>query len=168
MKTTARPIIARFGFKGVLMVNTFITAVTFMSYALFHVNTPHMLIIVTLLVGGFFRSLQFTALNTLAFADVDQSQMSRASSLSSMGQQLALSVGIGLAAILLDLVRGLRHDVSGALQASDVSPVFFFIGLITMVGLFFFIPMPKNAGAEVSGKRERGHGGVLAHAVDED
>ena len=168
MKTTAGPIIARFGFKGVLIVNTFITGVSFMSYALFHADTAHWLIIVTLLVGGFFRSLQFTALNTLAFADVEQSQMSRASSLSSMGQQLALSVGIGLAAILLDLVRDLHRDVSGALQASDVSPAFFIIGLISMIGLFFFLPLRKDAGAEVSGQQARGPGGTLAHAVSED
>ena len=164
MKTTARPILARFGFKRVLVINSVITALSFMSYCLFRVDTPHALIIVTLLVGGFFRSLQFTSLNTLAFADVEQSRMSPASSLSSMGQQLSQSVGIGLAAILLDLVRHLHKDGSRALQAADVSPVFFLIGLITMIGLFFFLPLPKDAGAEVSGKQERGH----AHAVDED
>ena len=72
MKTTARPIIAWFGFKNVLVWNTIITGVIFMGYGLFTIDTPHWLIIATLLVGGFFRSLQFTALNTLAYADVDQ------------------------------------------------------------------------------------------------
>jgi EmrB/QacA subfamily drug resistance transporter len=170
MKTTARPILARFGFKRVLIVNGLITGVSFMSYYLFRSDTAHAVVITALLVGGFFRSLQFTALNTLAFADVDQSQMSRASSLSSMGQQLAQSVGIGLAALVLGLVRDMHRDASGVLRAADVSPVFVVIGVISLTGLFFFIALPSNAGAEVSGKQERGRSGapVLAHAVEED
>ena len=59
-----------------------------------------------LLTGGFFRSLQFTALNGLAYADIDQPQMSRASTMSAMGQRLAQSIGIGFAAMLLHLFRG--------------------------------------------------------------
>ena len=151
MKTTARPIISWFGFKRVLVANQVITGVILMSYALFRINTPHLVIVLVLLVGGFFRSLQFTALNTLAFADVTQAQMSRASSLSSMGQQLSQSIGIGLAAMLLSALR--TWHGSTTLQAADVSPVFLIIGLISLLGLFYFIPLPRDAGAEVSGHR---------------
>jgi EmrB/QacA subfamily drug resistance transporter len=171
MKTTARPIIGRFGFKNVLVFNTLITAVTFISYCFFRATTPHIVILLTLLVGGFFRSLQFTALNAIGYADVDQSQMSRASSLSSMGQQLAQSIGIGLAAILLEVVRGLHGTSNGPLRAADISPAFLIIGLVSLLGLVFFLPLPANAGAEVSGQRERvgRHGpAVLAHAEAED
>jgi EmrB/QacA subfamily drug resistance transporter len=158
MKTTARPIIAWFGFKRVLVGNTLITALAFMAYCLFRADTPHALIIATLLVGGFFRSLQFTALNAIAFADVDQDQMSRASSLSSMGQQLAQSIGIGLAAILLDVIRGL-HGSSG-LAAADVSPAFFVIGALNLAAVFFFLPLHRDAGAELSGKAPRADAGT--------
>jgi EmrB/QacA subfamily drug resistance transporter len=150
MKFTARPIIRWLGFKPVLVGNTLITALTFMSYCLFTAATWPVLIIATLLVGGFFRSLQFTALNAIAYADVDAAQMSRASSLSAMGQQLAQSIGIGLAAILLDLIRHLHH--SSGLAAADVSPAFFIVGVLSLAGLFFFVPLAKDAGAEVSGK----------------
>jgi EmrB/QacA subfamily drug resistance transporter len=151
MKTTARPIISRFGFKRVLIGNQIITGVILMGYALFQRTTPHILIIATLLLGGFFRSLQFTALNTLAFADIEQPRMSRASSLSSMGQQLSQSIGIGLAAMLLSSLRTLHGSTT--LQAADVSPVFAIIGALSLLGLFYFVPLPRDAGAEVSGHR---------------
>ncbi len=169
MKVTARPIIGWLGFKPVLVGNTLITSLTFMSYSLFRATTWHGLIIATLLMGGFFRSLQFTALNAIAYADVDQARMSRASSLSAMGQQLAQSVGIGLAAMLLSLIRRL-HGSSG-LKAADVSPAFFIIGVVSLAGLFFFVPLPRNAGSELSGKVDqpnrasRDPAPLLAHAA---
>ena len=167
MKTTARPIIRWFGFKTVLVGNTLIVALTFMSYTLFRASTPYLLMVSALLFGGFFRSLQFTALNTLAFADIDQPHMSRASSLSSMGQQLSQSLGIGLAALLLAGIRSAHH--SARLQAADVSPTFLVVGVTTLLGLFFFLALPRDAGAEVSGRRERGASPVplrLAEAED--
>lgn len=66
MTFTARPIIRWLGFKPVLLGNTVITALTFMSYSLFTARRGAVLIIATLLVGGFFRSLQYTALNAIA------------------------------------------------------------------------------------------------------
>jgi EmrB/QacA subfamily drug resistance transporter len=156
MKATARPIIARFGFKSVLVWNTLITSTVFMGYGLFRASTPHWLIIATLLVGGFFRSLQFTALNALAYADIEQAGMSRASSLASVGQQLSQSLGIGFAAILLGLLRH-GHGAASlhALRASDISPAFVIIGAISFLGLAFFLPLPHDVGAEVSGRRPR-------------
>ena len=151
MKATARPILARFGFKPVLVANTLVTGVIFMSYSLFKASTPQMLIVATLLVGGFFRSLQFTALNAMAYADVEQGRMSQASSLSAMGQQLSQSIGIGLAALLLHAIMGLHQ--AKTLQAADVSPAFFIIGVISLCGLFFFVGLPSDVASEVSGRR---------------
>jgi MFS family permease len=153
MKATARPIIARFGFKNVLVWNTLITSTVFMGYGLFRSTTPHVLIIITLLIGGFFRSLQFTALNALAYADIEQSGMSRASSLASVGQQLSQSLGIGFAAILLGMLR--HGHAAHALRASDISPAFVIIGAISFLGLAFFLPLPHDVGAEISGRQVR-------------
>jgi EmrB/QacA subfamily drug resistance transporter len=154
MKTTAGPILRRFGFKSVLVFNSLITAATFVSYALFRVHTPYALMVAALLVGGFFRSLQFTALNSLAFADIDHGRMSRASSLSSMVQQLSQSFGIGLAALLLASIKAAHH--SPRLTAQDISPAFVVVGLLTLLGLIFYLPLPANAGAEVSGRNSVG------------
>jgi len=149
MKTCAPPILARFGFRTTLSVNTIIVAVTFMAYALFRPTTPHWLIYAVLLTGGFFRSLQFTSLNGLAFADVDHAQMSRASTMSTMGQQLSQTVGIGMAAVLLHL--SLAHAHAGRLTAATIAPTFLVIGAVALVPLLFFLPLPNNAGAELHG-----------------
>ncbi|WP_198350910.1 DHA2 family efflux MFS transporter permease subunit [Flavisphingomonas formosensis] len=151
MKTTALPIIRRFGFRSVLIVNALAVAMTSGCYALFRVSTPHWLLLVTLLIGGFFRSLQFTALNALGYADVPAESMSRASSLSSMFQQLAQSFGVGLAAVLIHYT--VAWHGSHTLRAADIAPAFAIVALVSLFSLFFFVPLPRDAGAEVSGKR---------------
>jgi EmrB/QacA subfamily drug resistance transporter len=150
MKATARPIIRLFGFKTVLIVNAVATALTSGIYALFRPTTPHWLLILVLLIGGFFRSLQFTALNALGYADVPPALMSRASSLSSMFQQLAQSLGVGLAAILIHYTLAWRH--SPKLVAADITPAFAIVALLSLLSILFFAPLPANAGAEVSGR----------------
>ncbi|MGH7837514.1 MAG: MFS transporter, partial [Candidatus Binataceae bacterium] len=94
MKFTVSPIVRRFGFRSVLIGNGIISAILLISYAAFRPGFPTSLMIATLLAGGFFRSLQFTALNTVAYADISQPLMSRATTLSSMAQQLFLSLGV--------------------------------------------------------------------------
>ena len=152
MKTTARPILARYGFKRVLVFNTVISAIAVAATALFRPSTPYAVMMLVLLLGGFFRSLQFTALNALAYADVPQPQMSRASSLAAMMQQLSQSIGVGLAAILLHAT--LRYHHATALTADNITPAFAVIAALSMLSLLFFAGLPANAGAEVSGRQE--------------
>jgi EmrB/QacA subfamily drug resistance transporter len=149
MKTCAPPILARFGFRTTLLTNAVIVALTFMAYALFNPTTPAWLIYAVLLVGGFFRSLQFTSLNGLAFADVNHAQMSRASTLSTMGQQLSQSLGIGLAAMMLHLSLIQAH--ARHLKAATIGPCFVAIGVIALISGLFFIGLPTNAGAALHG-----------------
>lgn len=153
MKTTAPPILRRFGFRTVLVVNAVIVAVSFVAYGLFKPTTPHWLIMTVLAIGGFFRSLHFTSLNGLAFADIDQDRMSRASTTSSMVQQLVQSIGIGLAAGLIHVFMVVRGDER--LTAGAVSPAFVVVGLVTLVSLAFFIPLPRDAGAALNGRARR-------------
>ncbi len=150
MKTAAPPILARFGFKRTLTVNSVIVALLFMSYALFRAGTPHWAIYAVLLTGGFFRSLQFTSLNGIAFADVEQPRMSRASTLSTMGQQLSQSIGIGLAALLLRLFRS--HAQGAQLTAGVIAPVFVVIGFLALGSTLFFVALPADAGAALNGR----------------
>jgi len=150
MKTTARPIISRFGFKRVLIGNGILMAGFSGAYAFFTATTPHWLLIGTLLIGGFFRSLQFTALNAMGYADVPAPLMSRASSLSSMFQQLAQSLGVGLAAMLIHYTVLLRR--TAGLTAADISPAFAIVAALSLIALFFYVPLAANAGAEVSGQ----------------
>ncbi|MBJ7410005.1 MAG: MFS transporter [Phenylobacterium sp.] len=151
MKTTAPPILRRFGFRTVLLVNAVIVGLSFVAYALFRPDWPQWAIMAVLGVGGFFRSLQFTALNGLAYADIDTDEMSRAATTASMVQQLVQSIGIGLSASLLHLLM----VTAGAtrLTADTVAPAFVIVGLVTMISMFWFARLPTDAGDEMNGRR---------------
>ena len=150
MKFTAGPIIRRFGYRPVLLANTFICAFFMALYGFFTAETPHLLIIAILLTGGFFRSLQFTSLNTIAFADIPVPIMSRATTLSAVGQQLSLSFGVGIGALLLHMT--LTMSGKAHLSAADFSPAYFVIAAISLGSLIFFWPLPADAGDAVSGR----------------
>lgn len=153
MKTTAPPILRRFGFRTVLIVNGLIVAGSFVAYGLFKPTTPHWLIMTILAIGGFFRSLHFTSLNGMAYADIQQDKMSRASTTASMMQQLVQSIGIGLAATLMHFFMTQRGDTH--LTAEAISPAFVVVGLVTLISMAFFIPLPRDAGDEMNGRRPR-------------
>jgi len=151
MKTTAPPILRRFGFRTVLMVNGVICAASFMVYALFRIDTPHALIMLALAVGGFFRSLQFTSLNGMAYADLEQAQMSRGTTTASMAQQFMQSVSIGLAATLLHFLMTRRGETH--LTGETVAPAFAIFGALTLLSLIWFARLPADAGDEMNSRR---------------
>ncbi|MGB6242387.1 MAG: DHA2 family efflux MFS transporter permease subunit [Castellaniella sp.] len=111
MKLVATPIVHRFGFRRVLVWNALIAACFTAACALFQASTPVWLMVTVLLIGGFFRSLQFTAVNALTYADMDSAQMSRASSFAAMAQQLGISLGVACAATTLNLSINLRGGI---------------------------------------------------------
>jgi EmrB/QacA subfamily drug resistance transporter len=149
MKTTAGPILRRFGFRRVLIVNAVLGGALLAVYGLFESTTPHWAILTVLIVSGYFRSLQFTSVNTIAYADMPRERMSRATSFASVGQQLSLSVGIGTGALLLHLTVMARGDAT--LAAGDFAPAFFALGLLAALSALAHVPLPADAGAEVSG-----------------
>jgi EmrB/QacA subfamily drug resistance transporter len=149
MKMTAAPIIRAFGFRRVLIGNAVISSAFIMSYSLFSPATPHWLILVGLLAGGFFRSLEFTSINTLAYADVSAELMSRATSFQSMAQQLSVSIGVGIGALLLHLMMLLRGGET--LATADFTAAFLAVGIISISSVLFFLSLAREAGAEVSG-----------------
>ena len=115
MKFTASTALRWFGFRRTLIVNGLISGAFLASYALFTPTTPHWLIFSTLLAGGFFRSLEFTALNAISYADIEQPRMSRATSFASVSQQMSGAVGVAVAGDLRpdDPVRLRRRDAAG-------------------------------------------------------
>ena len=151
MKFTVGPIIRRFGFRSVLIGNGLISGLLLISYAMFRPGLPKTLMIGLLLAGGFFRSLQFTCLNTVAYADISRSMMSGASTLSSMAQQLFLSLGVTVAALVLHISLTMRG--SSTLNSNDFAAAFLVIGLLSLAATLFFVPLEHHAGAEVSGHK---------------
>ncbi len=103
MKTSVTTVLRWFGFRNVLVGNAAVGASFIFAYAFFQPSTPHVVIFILLLAGGFFRSLQMTSINTLSYAGTIAfgPMLSRATSLTSMCQQLSQSVGVGTGAMIL-------------------------------------------------------------------
>jgi len=151
MKTMAKRILERFGFRRVLTINAVIGASFVAANGFFTPDTPHWLIMILLLVGGCFRSLQFTSINAIAYADISNREMSYATSLASALQQVSLSVGVAVGAFVLEYVAGLNGDAT--ITAGDFGPAFWFVAFISALAAFIFARLHPTAGAEMSGHR---------------
>jgi EmrB/QacA subfamily drug resistance transporter len=151
MKTLAARIIRTFGFRNIMTINAIVSSVFLAACALFTASTPLLLIMIILIVGGFFRSLQFTAINTVAYAEVEPAQMSRATTLVSVNQQLAISAGVAVGAFSVESNMMLHHV--SELSAADFAPAFIVVAIISAVSTWFFYQMPVDAGHQVSGRR---------------
>lgn len=149
MKMSAAKILRRFGFRRVLIVNSFVASIFLLGIASFRPATSHIVILVFLLMGGFFRSLQFTSMNTLTYADITQKQMSKATTMASMLQQLSLSLGVATGALLLNFT--LRWNGTTELGPQDFWPAIVGVAIISGLSVLFFIPLPSDAGSEISG-----------------
>ena len=151
MKTLAGRIIRTFGFRNMMTINALVSTVFLAACALFTVHTPLLLIMIILVVGGFFRSLQFTAINTVAYAEIEPAQMSRATTLVSVNQQLAISAGVAAGAFSVESTMWWRHAT--ALDASMFAPAFVVVSIISAGSAWFFRQMPDDAGHEISGRK---------------
>ena len=99
IKPATTPLIRWLGFKKLLLINGALNVLALLACALITPQTPVWVILLVLYLGGVFRSIQFTGVSTLAFADVPAAQMSYANTLFSTATQLAVGLGISLAAI---------------------------------------------------------------------
>ncbi len=153
MKLTAQHIIRYFGFRNVILFNSVISAASILMCALFTAATPAYLIFALLLVAGFFQSLQFTATQVMGYADVDQPQMSTATSIASMAQQLSRGFGISLAATLLHL--SLLWRGAQTLTRADFVVAFAGAAAMALLCAIYGFGLHPEAAAEVSGHRAK-------------
>jgi MFS family permease len=152
MKLVTAPILRRFGFRNTLIWNGLIATVFISVCAAFRPSWPMLAIYAVLLVGGFFQSLQFTALNTVAYADIPQGRMSSATSFYATFQQMLLSVGICVSAALLALsmaVGGHRGP-----HLSDFTVAFMGVTAISLFASPVCARLPRNVGSTMTGHHE--------------
>jgi hypothetical protein len=107
--------------------------------------------ITILFVGGFFRSLQFTSINTIAYAEVEPPVMSRATSMVAAAQQVSLSTGVAVGALVVETTLRLKHGAS--MGAADFPPAFLVVALLTATAALIFMRLPVDAGAELAGRK---------------
>src|SRR5579863_1764189 len=126
MKAVVAGALRYFGYRPVLIYNSLISAGFLAACASFVPGMPFAAMIAILLAGGFFRSLQFTAVNTIAYAEIEPPLMSRATAIVSVAQQLALSTGVAVGALVVEIT--LRLKGAPSMTAADFPPAFLVVG----------------------------------------
>ena len=147
MKFVAQPLLRRFGFRAVLVGNAVVSAIFILGPAFFTPATPMLWMLAVLFFGGLSRSLQFTAINAIAYAEVTEPRLSSATSFTAVLQQLSGSLGVTVAAIGLEATGWLR-----GVSATDVGNFPAVFGVITVLSLssaLIFAGLKRNAGAEL-------------------
>ncbi|HBR2270026.1 TPA: MFS transporter [Klebsiella pneumoniae] len=155
IKPATTPLIRWLGFRRLLLINGALNVCSLLACALLTPQTPVSAIMLILYLGGVFRSIQFTGVSTLAFADVPAAQMSDANTLFSTASQLAVGLGITLGAIGIRL----GEQVGDWLHLTELPGIsfrlsFVFIALICLVGMIDSLHLAKTAGSSVSEKKK--------------
>jgi EmrB/QacA subfamily drug resistance transporter len=154
MKVLAPRVLRRFGFRPVLVWNGLLASALLCVFGLFRADTPYPLMVGILLASGFVRSLQFTSINAIAYADIDKSRMSQASSLAAMAQQVALALGVTVGGYALSLAGKATGNPDGA--PINFTFAFLTVGLISAMSVIRMRTLPADAGAEVAGHAQPG------------
>lgn len=150
MKFLAQPLLRRFGFRKILAVNAVIAAGFVLAPAFFTPLTSWQAMMAVLFVGGLSRSLQFTSINAIAYADVTPERLSSATSFSSVMQQLTGTIGITLAAMMLEATGAWRGVA--ATDLGNFPAVYAVIATMTLISAFAFWRLSAVAGASMLGK----------------
>lgn len=153
MKPMTTPVLRRFGFRPVLVVNGALNALSIAACALFSADTALWLVGAVLFVGGMTRSMQFTALNTIAFADVPAPQMADANTLFSTAFQLAMGLGIALGAMAWHVAGAVATEASPAMP---FRAAFVLVALVAAFGIGDSLTLSPQAGAHVAGRQPAG------------
>jgi EmrB/QacA subfamily drug resistance transporter len=140
-KPTSAHLIGRFGFRTVLIISNLAGAVLTAIPGLFDRATPVPLIAGLLCLHGFFRSLQFTATNTVVFAQLPKARAASASALSAVMVQVAFCLGISAAGFLIGID-------GGALSPNPYTPAFLILGLTPALVTPFYRSIPAQAGRD--------------------
>ncbi len=150
MKFCAASLLKQFGYRPLLIGNGIASVLTMMAMAFLQADTYLPLMIGLIFFSAFLRSLQFTALNSMAYADIDRADMGKATAFYTVAQQLALTLGVAVAAFALDGSMWWRGGIE--LVPSDFSAAYVFVGMVSITSILFYLKLSPEAGAKVSGK----------------
>jgi EmrB/QacA subfamily drug resistance transporter len=149
-KFVAERLYAAMGFPRVLMLSAAIGCTFLAVNGLFRPETPHLYIYVSLLIGGVVRSLFFTGVNALGYADIDEHEASQATVITAVSQQLSIACGVALAGGVLEVSSSLSGK---ALGLEDFHMAWFIVAGVALLSALPFLRLPADAGSQVSGHR---------------
>ena len=150
LKTFMPAILARLGYRNVLVGNTIVVGLMIMSSATVGAHTPIWQIVVQAFVLGFFTSMQYTSMNTLVYADVSGAQTGGASTIAATGQQLAISFGVAGAALIAAIfVPPEMHSHPDAI-VDGTQQAFLALGILTVLSSVVFMELKADDGEDMS------------------
>jgi len=155
MKLIAPKVLARFGYRQVLVVNTLCIGVTIALFGQIGPSTPLALIVCISLMQGFFNSLQFSSMNTLAYADIDTRDTSMASTISSSFQQLSMSFGLAAGSLVTAWFLGRVPQTNQVLVTGALHHAFDFLAALTVVSAIIFWRLRREDGDSISRGQEK-------------
>jgi MFS family permease len=150
MKLVAARILARFGFRKVLVVNTLMIGLTISLFSLVLPDTPLWCVVALGLVQGFFNSLQFTSMNAMAYADIGPKDSSMASTMGSSLQQLSMSFGLACGTLVTAWYLGDVPQSDSMAVTSALHHAFLTLGAVTVVSSLSFWTLKPGDGNAVS------------------
>lgn len=157
MKTFMPSILARLGYRNVLVGNTIVVGLIIMSFATVGADTPIWRIVLQAFTLGFFTSMQYTSMNTLVYADVSGPQTGGASTIASTGQQLSISFGVAGAALIASFfVPPELHSHPDAI-IYGAQWAFLALGALTILSSVVFLGLKADDGAAMSGHDDTRH-----------
>jgi len=150
LKTFMPAILARLGYRNVLVFNTIVVGLLIMSFATVGAETPIWRIVLQAFVLGFFTSMQYTSMNTLVYADVSGPQTSGASTIAATGQQLAISFGVAGASLIAALFVPSGLHTHAAAMIYGVQQAFLILGVMTVLSSVVFMELKRDDGSDIS------------------
>ncbi len=157
LKMTMPKILARIGYRGVLISNTLIIGVLIVSFSTIGVGTPVWLIVIQAFCFGFFTSLQYTSMNTMVYADVTEEQTSSASTIASTMQQMSISFGVASASLAAAFFIPDRFHSNAPEMIHGIHQAFFVLGAMTVLSTIVFSELKSGDGDSVSQHKEFQH-----------
>jgi MFS family permease len=159
LKITMPKILARLGYRRVLISNTLMIGLLICLFATISPGTPVWSVVLLSFCYGFFSSLQYTSMNTLVYADVTPEEASAASSIASTMQQMSISFGVATASLLTAVFIPDRHNHTPAELIHGIHRAFFVLGGITVLSTLVFRELRPEDGTSTSQHKVLEHAG---------
>ncbi len=150
MKLTMAKILARVGYRGVLISNTVILGLLILLFAMIGPATPVWVIAIQAFCFGFFTSLQYTSMNTLVYADVTPDQVSGASTIASTTQQMSISFGVAAASLATAFFIPDRFHSNAPQMIHGIHQAFLVLGALTVFSTTVFSRLKRGDGDDIS------------------
>ena len=150
MKLISVRILARFGYRRVLIVNTVMIGVTISLFSMVAPGTPLAAIVALGLAQGFFNSLQFSSMNSMAYADIEPADSSMASTIASSLQQMSMSFGLACGSLVTAWYLGELPQSDQVAVSSALHHAFLTLGALTLLSSLSFWALRPEDGESVS------------------